>query len=61
MDGGIALSLVQAVTAGLVECSEGVCIESSDVVLSSEGVILEDLVGGIQGTSTNDSESKCQG
>lgn len=57
LDGGIALSLVQAVTARLVEGSEGVGVESSDVVLATEGVVLEDLVGGIESTTTDDSES----
>ena len=58
LDGGIALSLVQAVTARLVEGSESVSVESGDVVLSSEGVVLEDLVGCVQSTATDDSESE---
>lgn len=44
LDGSIALGLVQAVSAGLVEGTEGVCDESGDVVLAAKRVILEDLV-----------------
>lgn len=61
LDGGIAFGLVQAVSARLVECSKGVCIETGDIVLSTERVVLEDLIGSVQCTSTDDSESRKNG
>lgn len=54
---GIALSLVQAVATRLVERAECVRVESCDVVLAAEGVVLEDFVGSIERTATNDTES----
>ena len=57
LDGGIALGLVQAVAARLVECTEGVREEACDVVLAAERVVLEDLVAGVPGTAANDTES----
>jgi len=56
LDGGVALGLVQAVSAGLVEGTEGVGNEARDVVLSTKGVILEDLVLGVAGSSADDAE-----
>lgn len=43
LNGGIALGLVQAVAAGLVEGAECVGVESRDVVLAAERIVLEDL------------------
>jgi len=43
LDCSIALGLVQAVAAGLVERSEILCVEAGDVVLATERVVLEDL------------------
>jgi hypothetical protein len=56
LDGGVALGLVQAVSTGLVEGAEGVGDEAGDVVLSAEGVVLEDLVLSITSTATNDAQ-----
>lgn len=57
LNGCIALGLVQAVAARLVEGAEGVCEEACDVVLAAEGVVLEDLVAGVPGAAANDAES----
>jgi hypothetical protein len=57
LDSGVALGLVQAVTARLVEGAEGVRIEASNVVLATERVVLEDFVGSINGAAANDTES----
>jgi hypothetical protein len=57
LDGGIALGLVQAVAARLVECTEGVREEACDVVLAAERVVLEDLVAGVSGAAADDTES----
>lgn len=43
LDGGVALGLVEAVAAGLVECTKTLGVETSDVVFAAEGVVLEDL------------------
>lgn len=43
LDGGVALGLVEAVAAGLVECPEALGVEAGDVVLATERVVLEDL------------------
>tara|TARA_R110002060_G_scaffold72230_1_gene80874 strand:- start:108 stop:344 length:237 start_codon:yes stop_codon:yes gene_type:complete len=43
LDCSIALRLVQAVAAGLVERSEILGIETGDIVLATKRVILEDL------------------
>ena len=56
-DGGVALGLVQAVAARLVEGAESVGEEPSDVVLAAEGVVLEDLVAGVPGAAADDTES----
>jgi hypothetical protein len=57
LDGGIALGLVQAIAARLVECTEGVREEACDVVLAAERVVLEDLVAGVSGAAADDTES----
>lgn len=60
LNGGVTLGLVQAVTARLIECAESVCIETSDVVLSSKRVVLEDLVGSIESTTSDNTELSVQ-
>lgn len=57
LDRGIALGLVQAVAAGLVESAERVRVEAGDVVLATERIVLEDLVGGVHGAAADDAES----
>lgn len=44
LDSGVALGLVEAVAARLVEGAERVRVEARDVVLAAERVILEDLI-----------------
>lgn len=56
LDGGVALGLVETVSARLVECAEVFCDEAGDVVLSSQGVILKDLVLSVASSSTDDTE-----
>jgi hypothetical protein len=43
LDGYVALGLVEAVAAGLVEGSETLSVKASDVVLATQRVVLEDL------------------
>jgi hypothetical protein len=57
LNGGVALGLVQAVAARLVESAEGIRKEACDVVLAAERVVLEDLVAGIPGATADDTES----
>ena len=57
LDSGVALGLVQAVAARLVERAEGVREEACDVVLAAERVVLEDLVAGVSGAAADDTES----
>ena len=57
LNGGVALGLVQAVAARLVERAEGVREEACDVVLAAERVVLEDLVAGVPGAAADDTES----
>jgi hypothetical protein len=57
LDSGVALGLVQAVTARLVEGAEGVRVEASDVVLATERVVLEDFVGSVDGAAADNTES----
>jgi len=57
LNGGVALGLVQAVAARLVERAEGVREEACDVVLAAERVILEDLVAGVASAAADDTES----
>ena len=57
LDSGVALGLVQAVAARLVERAEGVRVEARDVVLAAERVVLEDLVGSVHGAAADDAES----
>jgi hypothetical protein len=56
LNGYVALSLVQAVAAGLVEGAEGFGVESGDVELAAETVVLEDLVLGVAGSTADDPE-----
>jgi hypothetical protein len=57
LNGGVALGLVQAVAARLVERAEGMRVEPCDVVLATKRVVLEDLIGSIEGAATNDTQS----
>jgi hypothetical protein len=57
LNSGVALGLVQAVAARLVEGAEGVRKKPCDVVLAAERVVLEDLVAGVPGAAANDAES----
>jgi hypothetical protein len=57
LNGGVALGLVQAVATRLIEGAECVRVETSDVVLASQRIILKDLVGSVHGTATNNAES----
>lgn len=43
LDGGVALGLVEAVAAGLVEGAKVLGIKACDVVLPTKRVVLEDL------------------
>ena len=66
LDGDIALGLVEAVTAGLVESAKGLGIEASDVELAAETIVLEDLILGVAGSAADDTELSvetlgCQG
>jgi hypothetical protein len=56
LDGDVALCLVQAVAAGLVEGAEGFGVEAGDVELAAQRVVLEDLVLGIAGSAADDAE-----
>lgn len=56
-NGSVALRLVQAVAARLVERAEGVRVKACDVVLAAERVVLEDFVGSVHGAATDDTES----
>jgi hypothetical protein len=56
LDGSISLRLVQAVAAGLVEGTESLGVETGDVELAAQGVILEDLVGCVAGSAPDDTE-----
>jgi hypothetical protein len=47
LNGSVALGLIQAVSAGLVEGAESIGDEAGDVVLASEGVVLEDLASSV--------------
>jgi hypothetical protein len=55
-DGSVALGLVQAVAAGLVKSTKGLGIETGNVELATQGVILEDFVGCVSGSATDDAE-----
>jgi hypothetical protein len=54
LNGGVALGLVQAVATRLIEGAECVRVEASDIVLSTEAIILEDFVGSIHGAAADD-------
>lgn len=56
LNGYVALGLVQAVAAGLVEGAEGFGVEAGDVELAAETIVLEDLVLSVAGSAANDSE-----
>lgn len=56
MDGNIALRLVEAVTATLVEGAERLCKESGDGKFSTQGVVLEDLIRGSASTTSDDAK-----
>ena len=56
LDGHVALGLVEAVAAGLVEGAKGFGVETGDVELASETVVLEDLVLSVASSATDDSE-----
>lgn len=56
LDCSISLCLVQTIAAGLVERAKILCVETSNVVFPSERVILEDLVGSIPGSTSNDAQ-----
>jgi hypothetical protein len=55
-NGSVALGLVQAVAAGLVEGTEGLGVETGNVELATQGVILEDFVGCVSGSAADDAE-----
>ena len=57
LNGGVALGLVQAVAARLVERAESVREEACDVVFASERVVLKDFVGSVHGAAADDTES----
>jgi len=57
LNSGVALCLVQAVAARLVECAKGMRVEPCDIVFATKRVILEDLVGRVEGTAANDTQS----
>jgi hypothetical protein len=52
----VALGLVEAVSAGLVEGAECIRDEPSDVVFAAERIILEDLVLSIASSAADDAE-----
>lgn len=56
LDGDVALGLVEAVAARLVEGAECLGVEAGDVELAAQAVVLEDLVLGIAGAAANDTE-----
>ena len=56
LDGNVALSLIQAVTTRLVKGAKGFSEEAGDVELSTQRVVLKDLVRGGAGTTTNDTK-----
>jgi hypothetical protein len=49
--------LIQAVATRLVERAERVGVESCDIVFATERVVLEDLVGSVEGAAANDPKS----
>lgn len=60
LDGNIALRLVQAVAARLVEGAEVLGVEAGDVELAAEAVVLEDLVLGVAGAAAQDAELRVE-
>lgn len=60
LDGDVALGLVEAVAARLVEGAEGLGVEAGDVEFAAEAVVLEDLVLGVAGAATDDAELRVE-
>lgn len=56
LDGHVALGLVEAVAARLVEGAECLGVETGDVELAAQAVVLEDLVLGVAGAAADDTE-----
>ena len=60
LDGDVALRLVEAVAARLVEGAEVLGVEAGDVELAAEAVVLEDLVLGVAGAAAQDAELRVE-
>ena len=60
LDGDVALRLVEAVAARLVEGAEVLGVEAGDVELAAEAVVLEDFVLGVAGAAAEDAELRVQ-
>ena len=60
LDGDVALRLVEAVAARLVEGAEVLGVEAGDVELAAEAVVLEDLVLGVVGAAAQDAELRVE-
>lgn len=60
LDRHVALGLVEAVAARLVEGAEGLGVEAGDVELASEGVVLEDLVLCVAGSAADDAQLRVE-
>jgi hypothetical protein len=60
LDGDVALRLVEAVTAGLVEGAEVLGVEAGDVEFAPEAVVLEDFVLGVAGAAAEDAELRVE-
>lgn len=60
LDSNVALRLVEAVTAGLVEGAEVLGVEAGDVEFTAQAVILEDFVLGVAGAAAEDAELRVE-
>lgn len=60
LDSDIALCLVQAVAARLVEGAEGFGVEAGDVEFAAERIVLEDLVLRVAGAAADDAKLRVE-
>jgi hypothetical protein len=60
LDRDVALRLVEAVTARLVEGAEVLGVEAGDVEFAPEAVVLEDFVLGVAGAAAEDAELRVE-
>lgn len=60
LNGDVALRLVEAVAARLVEGAEVLGVEACDVEFAAEAVVLEDFVLGVAGAAAEDAELRVE-